>query len=163
LGNSLTTGSAGGQGVTLIVEPRGELHRYEGPVCYQQAYFQFALREEMSRGRESGSPLSIIFLTLPEFSRGSAQRLLGFAEQLPPRCFLGLLTNGDYVFCLPNANVFQANAVSEQLLGWLEDFEAMAAVLVLADGRPQPEAPRERRRQGRMGPRPVASSLKAAA
>jgi hypothetical protein len=126
--------------------------RYERPVLYQQAYFNDALRQEIDKARGSGVALSVIFLSVTEFSRGAAQRLLGFAEQLPSRCFLGLLSSGDYAFGLPGANIFQANAVADQLLGWLEDFDANAAVMPLVDALLPVEAPRVRRRQGRMGP-----------
>ncbi len=126
--------------------------RYERPVLYQQAYFNDALRIEIDRARTHGQALSVIFLSMAEFSRGAAQRLLGFAEQLPSRCFLGLLSNGDYAFGLPVANVFQAHAVLDQLVCWLEEFEVNAAVMTLVEGAPPVEEPRVRRRQGRIGP-----------
>ncbi len=125
---------------------------YERPVLYQQAYFNDALRMEIDRARADGQALSVIFLSVAEYSRGAAQRLLGFAEQLPSRCFLGLLSSGDYAFGLPGANVFQANAVLDQLLGWLEEFDASAAVMTLVNSASPAEEPRVRRRQGRMGP-----------
>ena len=125
---------------------------YARPVLYQQAYFNDALRLEIDRARSERQALSVIFLSVTEFSRGAAQRLLGFAEQLPSRCFLGLLSSGDYAFGLPGANVFQANAVLDQLLAWLEEFDATAAVMTLVNSEPPVEVPRARRRQGRMGP-----------
>ena len=104
---------------------------FTGCVWYQEAYFLKALQQEVDRARDESSPLGLIFLHVPLYTRGAARHLFAYGQTCDTQTFFGLLSSGDYAICMPSRDFTVATQARVALERAMTGLGAQAGLAML--------------------------------
>lgn len=104
---------------------------FSGSLWFQERYFLAALQQEVDRAREWNTPLCLILVQVPQCSRRVAHEFFAYAESEKGNAFFGLLSNGDYVVCLPYSGYSAGAAKRVSLTRALAEFGVTTGMAVL--------------------------------
>ncbi len=76
-------------------------------------------------------PLSVVVVRVPEYTRRVAHHLFLYAEAEKGNSFFGLLSNGDYVICMPGSGYTEGAMKRTALNRALAGFDVTSGLAVL--------------------------------
>lgn len=102
--------------------------------CFQGSEFIFEVARELTRAERLKLTTSVIVVTKLPLSRAARREFVSFATtELDSNDLAGILGNGDYAVCLPEAGRPDAEFVAERLRDAMATYSAAVGVATLGD------------------------------